>query len=213
VDTDKMIIKLKVGRERLRKWARELKAGSRPANLQQTPTFNRAQSSVGTPAPGSMGPPSTPGLQTQTLQPSTTPVPQGQIGRVDAPPPPPPGQAAHVPPAPPGWLTSGLADLLRQYPGDRFEGVMRYSAVNAATEMPCAAPPAGQPTPEGVKYMYLPRIRCHDCPGKLYTPGPETTVGNFEVHLKNRQHRERVDARIANAGPGQAGGSSQGTGF
>jgi SWI/SNF-related matrix-associated actin-dependent regulator of chromatin subfamily B protein 1 len=115
-------------------------------------------------------------------------------------------------PPPPSWLTSGLAALLQQYPNDRFEGVMRYSAVNAATEMPCSAPPTGQ-TPEGVKWMYLPRIRCHDCPGKLYTPGPETTVGNFEVHLKNRQHRERVDGRIANAGQTQAGGSSQGSGF
>jgi SWI/SNF-related matrix-associated actin-dependent regulator of chromatin subfamily B protein 1 len=85
---------------------------------------------------------------------------------------------------------------------------MRYSPVNTATELPCAAPPAGQPTPEGVKYMYLPRIRCHDCPGKLYTPGPEMTVGNFEVHLKNRQHRERVDGRVAGTG----GGSSQGSG-
>jgi SWI/SNF-related matrix-associated actin-dependent regulator of chromatin subfamily B protein 1 len=75
---------------------------------------------------------------------------------------------------------------------------MRYSAVNATTEIPTAAPPPGQ-TPEGVKWMYLPRIRCHDCPGKLYTPGPETTVGNFEVHLKNRHHRERVDTRVAAA--------------
>ena len=96
-DNSTFIIKLKVGRERLRRFARELKAGTRPTNLQQTPTFNRAQSSVGTPVPGSMGPPSTPGLQNQILQPSTTPVPQGQIGRVDAPPPPGPGQAAHVP--------------------------------------------------------------------------------------------------------------------
>jgi SWI/SNF-related matrix-associated actin-dependent regulator of chromatin subfamily B member 1 len=96
-DPDKLILKLKVGRERLRKWNRELKAGTRPANLQQTPTFNRAQSSVGTPVPGSMGPPSTPGQQNTTLQPSTTPVPQGQIGRVEAPPPPAPGQPAHVP--------------------------------------------------------------------------------------------------------------------
>lgn len=99
-------------------------------------------------------------------------------------------------PSPPAWLTSGLNDLLTPYPNDRFEGVMRYTAVNSATDLPCAAPPPGT-TPEGVKWMYLPRIRCHDCPGKLYTPGPETTVGNFEVHLKNRQHREKVDARIA----------------
>ncbi len=77
---------------------------------------------------------------------------------------------------------------------------MRYSAINIATDLPVAAPPANQPTPEGIKYMYLPRIRCHDCPGKLYTPGPDTTVGNFEVHLKNRLHRERVDARTAAEG-------------
>ena len=96
-DPEKFILRLKVGRERLRKWNRELKAGTRPANLQQTPTFNRAQSSVGTPVPGAMGPPSTPGQQNTTLQPSTTPVPQGQIGRVEAPPPPAPGQPAHVP--------------------------------------------------------------------------------------------------------------------
>lgn len=74
---------------------------------------------------------------------------------------------------------------------------MRYSAVNAATEQPTAHPAAGQPIPDTIKFMYLPRIRCQDCPGKLYTPGPDTTVGNFEVHLKNRQHRERVDGRIA----------------
>jgi SWI/SNF-related matrix-associated actin-dependent regulator of chromatin subfamily B protein 1 len=82
---------------------------------------------------------------------------------------------------------------------------MRYSAVNSTTELPCPAPPAGQPLPENVKYMYLPRIRCHDCPGKLYTPGPETTVGNFEIHLKNRQHRERVEARVAGATGGASG--------
>jgi len=59
--------------------------------------------------------------------------------------------------------------------------------------------------------MYLPRIRCHDCPGKLYTPGPEMTVGNFEVHLKNRQHRERVDGRVGGGTSTQA--SSSGSGF
>lgn len=113
-------------------------------------------------------------------------------------------------PPPPGWLTDGLTTLLTTYPSDRFEGVMRYSPVNSATEMPCPAPPAGQPTPEGIKWMYLPRIRCHDCPGKLYTPGPETTVGNFEVHLKNRQHRERVEARSAAT---QGASASDGGGF
>ncbi|KAH8653058.1 hypothetical protein BGZ60DRAFT_419478 [Tricladium varicosporioides] len=205
VDNSTLIVKLKVGRERLRKFAREQKAGSRPPNIQQTPSFNRSQSALGTPVPGSMGPPSTPNVQNQPLTTVTTPGAQGQIGRVDAPPPPGPGQPAHVPPPPPSWLTAGLTSLLTTYPSDRFEGVMRYSAVNSTTEVPCPAPPAGQPTPEGIKYMYLPRIRCHDCPGKLYTPGPETTVGNFEVHLKNRQHRERVEARVAASSSGPSG--------
>lgn len=40
-----------------------------------------------------------------------------------------------------------------------------------------------------------PRIRCHDCPGKLYTPGTELCE-NFEVHLKNRSHREKVEERL-----------------
>lgn len=73
--------------------------------------------------------------------------------------------------------------------------MMRYSPVDKITETPVPAPPAGAQTPDNIKYMWLPRIRCNDCPGKLYTPGPDTTVENFEVHLKNRVHRERVDAR------------------
>ncbi|PMD42143.1 hypothetical protein L207DRAFT_306462 [Hyaloscypha variabilis F] len=156
---------------------------------------NRAQSPVGTPVSGTMDPASMPGQQNTTLQPLITPVPLGQIGRVEAPPPPAPGKPAHIPPAPPAWLTQSLVDLLTQYPHDRFEGVMRYGAVNTATDLPCAAPPAGQPAPEGVKYMYLPRIRCLDCPGKLYLPGPETTAGNFVAHLNNRGHRAKVDGR------------------
>lgn len=76
---------------------------------------------------------------------------------------------------------------------------MRYSAVDMET---FAAITNTQNLPAGhkVKYQYLPRIRCHDCPGKLYTPGPGMTVDNFEVHLRNRQHKERVDDRVAKTG-------------
>lgn len=100
-EDSKLIVKLKIGKERFRKFLRELRSRSRPANLQQTPSHNRAQSSIGTPVPGSMGPPSTPGIQNQQLSASVTPVPppvpvgHGQIGRLDAPPPPPPGQSPH----------------------------------------------------------------------------------------------------------------------
>ncbi|KAI0262131.1 hypothetical protein BGY98DRAFT_929209 [Russula aff. rugulosa BPL654] len=38
------------------------------------------------------------------------------------------------------------------------------------------------------------RLRCLDCPGKVYTPG--AGMSNFEVHLKNRNHRRRVAERL-----------------
>ncbi len=95
--SDTMIVKLKIGKDKFRRFLRDLKSGKLP-NPQHTPTFTRASSTMGTPAPGSMGPPSTPGLQTQTLQPPSSSIanPQQQIGRVDAPPPPAPGQPALV---------------------------------------------------------------------------------------------------------------------
>lgn len=69
---------------------------------------------------------------------------------------------------------------------------MRYRAVNIATDYPVPLS-SGQ---QGIEYMYYPRIRCMDCPGKTYTPGPGTDVKNFEVHLKNRIHREKVNERV-----------------
>ncbi|KAK2836918.1 hypothetical protein FQN49_006593, partial [Arthroderma sp. PD_2] len=94
------------------------------------------------------------------------------------------------------WLTQGLVSLKRQYPNDSFEGTMRYTAVDPATNLPI--PNAAQSHPgQKLPYKYFPRIRCNDCPGKLYTPGPAMTVENFEVHLKNRNHKEAVAARVA----------------
>ena len=79
---------------------------------------------------------------------------------------------------------------------------MRYCAINTKTDMPVqmsqgSAKEAAAAAAADVEYFYLARIRCLDCTGKLYTPGPDTTVGNFEVHIKNRQHREKVAARVA----------------
>ena len=73
---------------------------------------------------------------------------------------------------------------------------MRYCAIDTETDLVVnPAPPADEPVPDNIQFMYVPRIRCLDCPGKLYTPGPDVSVSNFEVHLRNRQHREKVDAR------------------
>lgn len=74
---------------------------------------------------------------------------------------------------------------------------MRYIAVDTNTGQPYPIPQNGQPVPSHVQFYFFPRIRCLDCPGKLYTPGPDTSASNFEVHLKNRNHKERVEARLA----------------
>ncbi|CAG7968841.1 unnamed protein product [Penicillium salamii] len=130
------------------------------------------------------------------------PRPQ-QTGAVDAPNPPQPGVSG---PEPPSWLATGLNKLKQSHTNDSFEGVMRYSAVDTNTLAPVANPNNLQQG-QKIKYQYLPRIRCHDCPGKLYTPGPGMTVDNFEVHLRNRQHKERVEERLAKNG-GFAGEAS-----
>ncbi|KAJ9130808.1 hypothetical protein NKR19_g9739, partial [Coniochaeta hoffmannii] len=113
-------------------------------------------------------------------------------------------------PAPPEWLTAGLSELKKDYPHDSFEATMRYCALNEEGQ-PVPVPEAGHAVPQGVQFFYLPRIRCRDCIGKLYTPGPETTVTNFEVHLRNRLHREKVDARVGKS-TGKVGGSAGGGG-
>lgn len=77
---------------------------------------------------------------------------------------------------------------------------MRYTPVDPSTDPPTPIPANSEAgfiaAGKEVKHKYFPRIRCHDCPGKLYTPGPGTGVENFEVHLKNRQHREKVERRL-----------------
>ncbi|KAJ7496936.1 hypothetical protein FB451DRAFT_1019113 [Mycena latifolia] len=43
------------------------------------------------------------------------------------------------------------------------------------------------------------RIKCLDCPGKVYITGPGETLSNYELHLKNRLHRQRVNDRMGNS--------------
>ncbi|KAG4304076.1 hypothetical protein PORY_002440 [Pneumocystis oryctolagi] len=76
----------------------------------------------------------------------------------------------------PSWLVVALDALRQRYPHDRFEGFVRQGNNTAET---------------------IVRIRCNDCPGKLYIPGPALTVENFEIHLKNRNHRIRFLKKIA----------------
>jgi SWI/SNF-related matrix-associated actin-dependent regulator of chromatin subfamily B protein 1 len=79
---------------------------------------------------------------------------------------------------------------------------MRYCAIDTKTDSAIQLPPPGAEIPPHVKFMFMPRIRCNDCPGKLYTPGPDLTAMNFEVHLKNRMHLAKVEARLNKAAGG-----------
>jgi len=73
---------------------------------------------------------------------------------------------------PPDSLIVAHAAMNAKYPDDRFEIAMRTA-------------------PSGEQEW---RVRCLDCPGKLYIPGDG--MSNFEVHLKNRNHRARVAERV-----------------
>ncbi|KAI0058365.1 SNF5-domain-containing protein, partial [Artomyces pyxidatus] len=75
---------------------------------------------------------------------------------------------------PPEWLTEATAAARLEYPNDRFEVISRNG-------------------PTGEREW---RMRCLDCPGKLYVPGPQETLANFEVHLKNRAHRSSAEERV-----------------
>ncbi|KAI0011787.1 SNF5-domain-containing protein [Xylariaceae sp. FL0662B] len=193
------LVTLKVSKEKLRKLLRDTRLKPNTPGRSQTPSrpHTRAPSAS---ASNNMPPPSTPVVSTATA-PTTTPsngVPPTQIGRVEAPAPT-PGAPVPAPPPIPTWLVTAL-DRFKQeeaYANDQFEGIMRYSAVDTNTGAPFPLPQQGEPVPPHVRFYFLPRIRCLDCPGKLYTPGPDTSASNFEVHLKNKAHKERVEQRLA----------------
>ncbi|EPQ26659.1 uncharacterized protein PFL1_05639 [Pseudozyma flocculosa PF-1] len=94
------------------------------------------------------------------------------------------------------WLLQSAATLRARYPNDRFEIQPRPV-------------PAHLPTPAVPEW----RVRCLDCPGKLYTPGPGESLNNFEIHLRNRQHRANVNSRVYGgaAGSPPPGAGSVGT--
>ncbi|GLB39897.1 putative SNF5-domain-containing protein [Lyophyllum shimeji] len=130
---------------------------------------HRRQSTPSPPATPTLAPAST---TKPDSSPNKTPVTKVAIATTS------PTSPARPPgPPPPQWLASAKAAMMARYPNDKFEIIMRK--VNASS------------SPEW-------RIKCLDCPGKLYTPGPGETLANYEVHLKNRQHRQRVNDRLNN---------------
>ncbi|KAL5336391.1 hypothetical protein BJX70DRAFT_283890 [Aspergillus crustosus] len=199
-EPDKLTVTFKISREKLRQFlANGFKIHPTvPSSAPGTqPTSQRSTPQINTPTLNST--PNSVQQQPQArIASAGRPGPIQHLGAVEAANPPQPGVPG---PPPPSWLVAGLARLKRANPNDSFEAVMRYTAVDTETMQPVVNNNPAQPG-QKTKTLYLPRIRCHDCPGKLYTPGPTTTVDNFEVHLRNRQHKERVELRLAKAAAG-----------
>lgn len=86
-------------------------------------------------------------------------------------------------PVAPAWLVQAAEASRRKYPNDCFQIQLR-------PRLPDMPPPAEEEW----------RIRCADCPGKVYKPGPGESLINFEIHLKNRSHRAAVARRLGNIG-------------
>ncbi len=86
--------------------------------------------------------------------------------------------------------------MQKKYPLDSFEAQMKLYPVDPLTKSVIKSD--GGNIPENVKYQYIPRIKCNDCPGKVYNPGPGQTADGFETHLKNKFHKERVELRRKN---------------
>ncbi|KAK6707356.1 hypothetical protein SNK04_008349 [Fusarium graminearum] len=192
-EPSQLIVTLKLSSDKLRRLMnRDYSDLTAPSHA--SVAFPRAPS-ASTPSRSMPPPPSTPSSVPPhaSMTPSSS-LPPGQIGRLPAPPTI-PGQSASIPqPPPPEWLVNALKELEKTYNrGDRFEAMMKYSYLDPVTELPIQ----GQPLPEGVKYAWLPRIRCLDCTNKLYTPGPDMTVRKFEAHLEFSGHKNAVAKRVA----------------
>ncbi|KAH7119145.1 hypothetical protein B0J11DRAFT_440716 [Dendryphion nanum] len=209
-----MIVKLRINPKKFREYLLNPKAYMKAASTPHAaPTPPPARS---TPGANSMLPPPSPAMQPRSAPapaaPSvdaspkapTTPTPAASTpqqwkyqpdGRADAPY---PLVQGSQPAPPPDWLQTALADLRKNYSHDNFEATMRYNIINTDTNQTVKPDTLNSkaPLPANYKAQYLPRIRCLDCPGKLYTAGPALSVDNFEVHLKNRQHRNSVEKRV-----------------
>ncbi|KAK6348152.1 SWI/SNF chromatin-remodeling complex subunit [Orbilia javanica] len=176
---DSIVVKLKIDRSKLQEVENQLNMMAMQHQMQ-----SRSQGR------GSMA------------QPPITPLQSTPVGMMystpSGPPPPAPDFGMMLGPVGqtnvPAWVENGLSSLRQSYPNDQFEGIMRQVVIDTTTGL--SVPHTTPMIPGRHITDYTPRIRCVDCPGKLYTPGPNETVENFEIHLRNRLHRERVDARI-----------------
>ncbi|KAI8623592.1 hypothetical protein F5Y19DRAFT_481508 [Xylariaceae sp. FL1651] len=109
-----------------------------------------------------------------------------------------PGRPLPTPPPPPNWLVAALDKLKQEkaYASDKAEGIMRYSVADTNIGKQYPFSEGSQPIPSHVRFYFLPRIPRLKYLGRLYTPA-DTPASKFEVHFKNKNHRQRVKQRLA----------------
>lgn len=118
---------------------------------------------------------------------ATKPISAGKKGTTPAPATPAaapttPGHPSANGPQPPAWAQQALVNMNQKYAGSRFVFTVKTR-------------PPDQPQGD-VQW----RVKCPDCPGKIYTLGPGETLDNFEAHAKYRTHTANVQARISSQG-------------
>ncbi|CAK3901152.1 SWI SNF chromatin-remodeling complex subunit SNF5 [Lecanosticta acicola] len=212
-DNETKIVKLRISKAKFKAWWDEYSSKKRASQFPLSgyasqPAPANANLSVGTPTRGAT---STPSMTPRPLpQPRGTPQPNGSHSRAGSTSRQPdiqydsrgaaefsrwPNPADDAPPPPP-WLQQAIDTLRERHPDDKFEPVMKPYPVNPETgEISRQQLQPGDTAPPGLKLQYLPRIRCNDCPGKLYTAQPGRVVDDFEVHLRNNRHRLAVENR------------------
>jgi len=98
----------------------------------------------------------------------------------------------------PQWLEEALGALRLHYPHAQFEITRLRRIVETESDAVVNRdPPASEQISDDGQFVYFPVIRCLDCPGELYSPGPDATVVRLEIHLKSPLHRRNIDARLS----------------
>jgi hypothetical protein len=95
------------------------------------------------------------------------------------------------------WLVSALSKISSQYPDDRLEGSMITWPVDEITGMPHSTSLVGQPLPARLKWEFFPKVTCNDCSIIFdISNGEVRGMEKVEIHVRDRQHRKRVEKRI-----------------
>ena len=97
---------------------------------------------------------------------------------------------------PPRWLTEALHELRHAHSDVSVEGVMQPYEIDIQSELPTSNTlEDGATAGRGFKIQLLPRVRCLDCPNKLYVARPGSVIDDLSIHMRNRLHKQSVNLR------------------